>query len=104
MFNYNSTFSESNTIACRHNGTEIEVSGSGTYNGKAYSRTVEPLYRFEDMTLRRVSDSNGERFEVLFEDEVYNRSASLKVALSYFKDFSGLDKRQLEKVKVKTAA
>ena len=56
------------------------------------------------MTLRRVSDSNGERFEVLFEDEVYNRSASLKVALSYFKDFSGLDKRQLEKVKVKTAA
>jgi hypothetical protein len=91
------------TTSFEYDNSRCNVCGSatnGAYSNKPYLATIKPLYQYEDMTLREISDSRGQRYEILFDDEVYQRFPTLKNAVAYFLDFSGLTKRQMEKVKV----
>lgn len=91
------------TTNFEYDNSRCSVCGSatdGTYSNKPYTASIKPLYHYEDMTLREVSDNRGQRYEILFDDEVYQRFPSLNNAVAYFQDFSGLTKRQMEKAKV----
>ena len=106
MFNYNQTFAEENTIACSNNGDNGHRAcgkNGGEYHSNGYNAVVTPLYRFDDVELRSVENNGAIRYEVLFDNEVYQRFPSLKNATVYFLDFSGLTKGKLKKCEVKAA-
>lgn len=70
---------------------------NGAYNGNAYRATITPLYRYDDMELRSVEHNGVKKYEVLFDDEVYQKFPTLKAAQVYFSDFSGLTLGKMEK-------
>ena len=70
---------------------------NGAYNSNAYRATITPLYRYDDMELRRVEHNGVKKYEVLFDDEVYQKFPTLKAAQVYFSDFSGLTLGKMEK-------
>lgn len=95
---YNTTFSAENTLACRNNGDENHrATGktNGAYIGKA--PTIHDLYRVDDTLLREVTTSKGTTYELVLDDEVYNRFPSLKEATVWFIDFAGITKAKLPK-------
>ena len=97
--NYNTTFTAENTIACRNNGgNDYRAKGmtNGSYIGKA--PTIRNLYRVDDTLLREVTTYKGTTYELVMDDEVYNRFPSLKDATVLFIDFAGITKGQLKKV------
>ena len=69
--------------------------GLGSYVGKA--PTVKNLYRKDDTLLREVSTSKGITYELVLDDEVFNRFPSLRDATVMFIDFAGITKAQLKK-------
>lgn len=70
---------------------------NGAYNGNAYRATITPLYRYDDIELRSVEHNGVKKYEVLFDDEVYQKFPTLKAAQVYFSDFSGLTPGKMEK-------
>jgi len=102
-FNYMDTFvSESENHDFEDSRSTVK--GLGTYKSNGYTAVKKSLYKTEDMELRSVCDSNGVRYEVLMDDEVYQRFPSLKKATVYFLDFSGLTAKKMEKYKVNEEA
>ena len=96
--NYNTTFTAENTIACRNNGgNDYRAKGAtnGSYIGKA--PTVRNLYRVDDTLLREVTTYKGTVYELVLDDEVYNRFPSLKEVTVWFIDFAGITKAKLNK-------
>lgn len=69
--------------------------GLGSYVGKA--PTVRDLYRVDDTLLREVTTYKGTVYELVLDDEVYNRFPSLKEATVWFIDFAGITKAKLKK-------
>lgn len=69
----------------------------GEYKSNGYHATITPLYRYDDMEMRSVEDDKGMRYEILFDDEVYQKFPTLKAAQVYFSDFSGLTLGKMEK-------
>lgn len=95
---YNTTFSAENTLACRNkgdNGHRATGKTNGEYVGKA--PTIHDLYRVDDTLLREVTTSKGTTYELVLDDEVYNRFPSLKEATVWFIDFAGITKAKLPK-------
>ena len=70
---------------------------NGAYHSNGYHATVTPLYRYDDMELRSVEHNGVTRYEVLFDNEVYQKFPTLKAATVYFCDFSGLTVGKMEK-------
>ena len=70
---------------------------NGEYKSNGYHATVTPLYRYDDMELRSVEHNGVTRYEVLFDNEVYQKFPTLKAATLYFSDFSGLTVGKMEK-------
>ena len=97
MFNYNETFNEKNTIACRNNGAEIEVHGCGKYEQKAYNPIVKVICSINGVTLRTVK-SVDTKVEILVDGELFNRYPSVKVAETFFIDFAGISKAKYKKI------
>lgn len=96
---YNTTFSAENTLACRNRGDDdFRAIGktNGAYIGKA--PIINDLYRVDDTLLREVTTSKGTTYELVLDDEVYNRFPSLKEATVWFIDFAGITKAKLKKV------
>lgn len=104
MFDYNKTFAESNTIACAHTGREIEACGktNGEYKSNGYHATITPIYAADDVELRSVEHNGTIRYEVLLDNEVFQKFPSLKNATVYFLDFSGMRKSGLKEVQYHT--
>ncbi len=96
--NYNTTFNESNTLACRNNGVEVEAHGSGSYFGKA--PTVKIICSVNDTTLRAVEKSTSTVYEILCDGEVYNRTANRREAEALYLDFADLTRGKFNKIKV----
>ena len=96
--NYNTTYTENNTIACRNNGTEIEVHGSGHYEQNAYKPIIKTIAEAEGFELRTVENA-GIKYEILWDGEVLNRYPSLKTAEAFFIDFTGITKSKYNKIK-----
>ena len=104
-FNYNTTFTAENTIACRHTGREIEATGetNGAYVGKAVETTITTICEAEGFSLQKV-ESMGVKYQIIWDGELLNRYPSLKDAEAYFIDFTGMTKAKYAKVKAKFAA
>lgn len=84
MFDYNTTFTDNNTIACRNSGIEVEVHGTGHYEQKV--ATVKELLSYDGLVLRQV----GREYEVLWDGHKMNAFTTFEVAENYFRDFTGL--------------
>ena len=96
-FNYMDTFvSESDNHDFEE--SRSRVSGLGAYKSNGYTAKKDTMCKTEDAELRKVEDSKGTRYEVLLDDEVYQRFPSLKNAIVYFCDFSGMTKKAVEKL------
>lgn len=98
MYDYNNAYSEKNTIACRNNGTEIEVHGCGYYEQNAYNPIIKTIAEAEGFELRTV-ESVGIKYEILWDGEILNRYPSLKTAEAFFIDFTGMTKSKYNKIK-----
>lgn len=96
--NFNTTFSAENTIACRNNGTQIEVHGSGAYEQRPYNPTVTTVCEANGFTLRTI-ESVGVKYEILWDGELLNRYPSLRDAETFFIDFAGITKAKYKKLK-----
>ena len=96
--NYNETFSEKNTIACRNNGVEVEAHGCGHYEQKAYNPIIKTVAEAEGFTLRTI-ESVGIKYEIVWDGEVLNRYPNLKTAETFFMDFAGITKAKYNKIK-----
>ena len=98
MFNYNSTFSEANHIACRNNGdSSFRTTGCGYYEQKAYNPTIKVVCAINGYTLRTVK-SVDVKYEILEDGELLNRYPSLKVATQFFVDFAGITNAKFKKI------
>lgn len=64
---------------------------TGAYVSNAYKAEITTLYACEDVSLRKVVDRKGTRYEVLIEDVVYSKEKTEKAALSLYADFIGAD-------------
>lgn len=89
MFGVSSSF--------EYNNSRTQVRGLGTYVGKAYSAKVITLYKFEGVEMRSIEDKGDKRFEVLIDGETCTQCPTMKGALVYFLDFTGLTKAKLNK-------
>ena len=98
MYDYNNAYTENNTIACRNNGTEIEVHGCGHYEQNAYKPTIKTIAESDGFELRTV-ENVGIKYEILWDGEVLNRYPSLKTAEAFFIDFTGMTKAKYNKIK-----
>ena len=99
--NYNTTYTENNTIACRNNGTEVEAHGIGHYEQHAYNPIITTLCEANGFELRTI-ESVGIKYEILWDGEILNRYPNLKTAETFFIDFVGITKGKYNKLK-KTA-
>lgn len=95
-FNYMDTFVNED-VNHDFDNSRCTARGLGAYEGKAYSAKVTALYRFDGVEMRSVEDKGNKRFEVLIDNEVFTRCPTMKSALVYFLDFTGLTKSKLNK-------
>ena len=98
MINYNTAYTENNTIACRNNGAEVEAHGIGHYEQHAYNPTIKTIAKVEGFTLRSI-EREDVKYEILWDDEILNRYPNLKTAETFFIDFTGLTKSKYNKIK-----
>ena len=89
-------------IACQGMSEDYDptkrAKGCGFYQQKAYNPIIKVICEFEHLTLRSV-ESSKVQYEILWEGEVLNRFATVKVAESYFIDFAGITKGKYNKMK-----
>lgn len=86
--NYYNTFSENNTIACRHTGKDIEVVGSGAYVGKP--AVIEVLESRDGFELRKYPNSHTGKttFKILWDGECISMLTNEREARAMFLDFA----------------
>ena len=78
--------------------SEKHPHSDGHYNQKAYNPTIKVVCEYEHITLRTVETSKI-AYEILWEGEVLNRYSTLKIAESFFMDFTGMTKAKYNKMK-----
>ena len=97
---YNSTAKAQ--IACRdthdcESDNKHTAKGDGHYEQKPYNPIITVICSVDDVTLRTVK-SVDTKFEILFDGVVMNRYKTLKIAESYFMDFTGISKAKYKKL------
>ncbi len=97
MTNYNTTFSEGNTLACRNNGINVEAHGAGHYEQKAYNPIIKILCKVDYLALRTVTTCTT-KYEILWDGEVFNNYPTLKTAEKMFIDLAGITPKKYEKL------